>query len=391
MAFGLVHCSRPGNSDPVGNGGLSASSEPSSAVFAPPVVTSLSGTELENVCNQLGAQIAEVLDTRNFDLTAWTEQAEKLFPKLKVVWRMYAKCATPGEIETVPEAKMIYQYLFGDDTRTEATLRRLAALLCWGRLDRTWFLIRVRPNRDLIEPWMACPLVAMPYVADQHQVSCPMHGISLTFPDHFARPPLDELSRQLFNGEFNGEYRRCMDDILLKEPRSAIKIGETVADIGCGVGGNTLTMSQAVGLQGEVIASDIDGDVLGFIDFFKEYYDIKNISTLKVSDIDPGFKPNTIDRAFMIDLFNDLAGKELVTKGKVNSRTERYMQKVAESLKAGGTFVVVDRQPSEAFTAVPAPLMINYLSGFGLREVSWYNTKLGGVDKLVVIMQKQSD
>ena len=193
-----------------------------------PIRMNLQGQELEQTCDVLCAQIAEVIKTRNFSSTEWTLHAERMFPEMKLVWRIFNHSATPAEIAADPESELVYQYLLSSDERIQYTLQAIASFVCWGRLDRVWFAIFDKPSNNTMVEWGKCPLVGLPYVADSSQVSCPQHGISFTFPDHNARPQIDQLMLQFISGEFTAKKRHALDDVILKDKVSAVQLGETV-------------------------------------------------------------------------------------------------------------------------------------------------------------------
>lgn len=353
-----------------------------------PIRMNLQGEELEQTCDALSAQIADIIKTRNFTSTEWTPNAERMFPKMKLVWRMFNHTATPEEIAADPESELVYKYLLSSDDRIQYTLQVIASFVCWGRLDRVWFAIFDKPSNDTMVDWGKCPLVGLPYVADASQVSCPQHGISFTFPDHTARPQIDQLMLQFISGDFTAKRRHSLDGVLLKDKVSAVQMGEVVADIGCGVGSYTVSIAEGVGQHGQVFATDINDDVLNFVDYVSKEKNLPNITTYKVSSVDPGLRAASLDRAFMIDVFNSIAGEDLLAQRQLSTRSEKYLKKVCEALKPGGKLVLVEGQPDLNNPHVPAPVASNCLSGFGLQEVEWHEFKALGNPLYVLTMQK---
>lgn len=339
-------------------------------------------------CHDLGAGLARVLEKREFSWRGWTESAEVVFPQLSLVWRMYAGNAFESDLEANPEAQVIYDYLFGTEERAEDSIKRLAALLCWSRLDEVWLSLYGQQADKTMVSWGICPQSQLAYLADANQLSCTTHGISLTFPDHNPRPALDEVMLQLCSGGFTAVNRRELDNLLFRMPLTAIKAGETVADVGCGVGGHTLTMSRAVGAKGHVIAVDTNSEVLKFVDAAKRHFAADNITTLRASDFDPGLKPDTLDKVFMIDLYDSLVMNDFLKKGCVNPRTDRYFYRLAAALKPNGKLIIVDKRSTQREWHLPASVVAGNCSKYGLRELKWYITDIGGVPKQVVVLQK---
>ncbi|MDO5295126.1 MAG: methyltransferase domain-containing protein [bacterium] len=341
-------------------------------------------------CDELGTELAKVLDSRDYTAVSWTQGAEDIFPQLGLVWRMYAGKAHKLEIDAHPEARVIYDYLFSTEEKTEASLKRLSALLCWYRLDRAWLALSEQKNAQHLPAWGVCPQTKQSFLADKTQISCPVHGISLTIPGHNARPVLDEVMLQLCSGGFSPAKRHELDMLIFRDPIAAIKSGETVADIGCGVGAHTLAMSSAVGNNGLVYAVDINSDVLGFVEQAKKIFAIDNIATVRASDFDPALKPNSLDRAFMIDLYDSLVMNDIIKNGKVNTRTDRYFYKLSEALKPKSELIIIDKQATQNEWHLPASVVSGHWAKYGFREVKWYLMEIGGVPKQIVVLQKDT-
>ena len=138
-------------------------------------------------------------------------------------------------------------------------------------------------------------------------------------------------------------------------------------------------------------ATDINDDVLNFVDFVSKQKELPNITTYKVSPIDPSLRAGTLDRAFMIDVFNLIAGHELLSQQRLSSRSEKYLKKVCDALKPGGKLVIVEGRPDPDDPHVPAPATSACLSGLGLKEVEWHEFKALDKPMYVLTMQKPAN
>ncbi len=358
--------------------------------IAVPRTFALPEDKIEAVSDQLGREIARSLQKQpiSAELLSW---AEAMWPKVAPVWRAYAEKGQTTELQSDPELSLVFEFFFGSPESERETLQYMGQELCWGRLDRVWFAIAQRPCADNMVSWGKCPLMGLPYMANAQGVSCPHHGITLTYPHHLARPSVNELYRQLLEGQFTHDNVDNMDVPILGNQMSAIRSGETVLDLGCGVGNYTWTMCQAVGPQGKVLASDIDSDVLKFVDFVKEKRQAENVTTLHVSPIDPGVEANSLDRVFMIDVFNDFAGLEFLEEGQLNARTEQYLRLLVAGIKNGGHLVIVDRQPSPESPHIPAPTVADLLAAFGMRAVDLQDAVLSDESMYILTLERSAE
>ncbi len=336
--------------------------------MAVPRTFALPDDKIEEVSDQLGREIARSLQQQPVSAELLS-LAAAMWPKVAPVWRAYAENGTTAELQSDPELALVFEFFFGSPESERTTLQYMGQELCWGRLDRVWFAIERRYSPDNMVSWGKCPLMGLPYLADKQGVSCPHHGITLTFPHHLARPSVNELYRQLLEGQFTHKNVGNMDMPILGNKMSAVHPGETVLDLGCGVGNYTWIMCKAVGPHGKVFASDIDSNVLKFVDFVKEKRQADNVTTLHVSPIDPGVEANSLDRVFMIDVFNEFAGLEVIEEGKLNARTEQYLRLLVAGIKNGGHLVIVDRPPSPDSPHLPALTVADLLAEFGMRAV----------------------
>lgn len=109
-----------------------------------------------------------------------------------------------------------------------------------------------------------------------------------------------------------------------------IKPGMTVADIGAGSGVISAMMAKAVGEDGTVLAVDIQDEMLSLLDKKMKARGITNVKPVLGTEKNPNLKPNTVDLAFMVDVYHEFAFPYEMT------------DKLAKALKPGGRLVWVE-------------------------------------------------
>lgn len=109
-----------------------------------------------------------------------------------------------------------------------------------------------------------------------------------------------------------------------------IKPGMTVADIGAGSGVISAMMAKAVGEDGTVLAVDIQDEMLMRLDKNMKARGITNVKPVLGTEKNPNLKPNTVDLAFMVDVYHEFAFPYEMT------------DKLAKALKPGGRLVWVE-------------------------------------------------
>lgn len=109
-----------------------------------------------------------------------------------------------------------------------------------------------------------------------------------------------------------------------------IKPGMVVADIGAGSGRITAMVSPLVGDKGKVLAVDIQDEMLSLIKAKAKQRKITNIETILSTEKSPELKPNSVDLAFMVDVYHEFSFPYEMTK------------ELAKALKPGGRLVFVE-------------------------------------------------
>ncbi len=113
----------------------------------------------------------------------------------------------------------------------------------------------------------------------------------------------------------------------------ALRPGERVADIGAGSGYFTLRVARAVGPSGQVLAIDINPDILEFLDRRVKEAGLANVKTIHVEKDDPKLPAGGVDTILMVDTLHYVAGRDA------------YAKKLRAGLAPGGRVVVIDYTP----------------------------------------------
>lgn len=102
-----------------------------------------------------------------------------------------------------------------------------------------------------------------------------------------------------------------------------------VADIGAGTGYFTMRLARQVP-RGQVIATDIEADMIRYLDERAKREAITNVRALVTPPDDPQLGTRAIDRILVVDVWHHL-----------DDRTA-YARKLASALKPGGSIAIVD-------------------------------------------------
>lgn len=123
----------------------------------------------------------------------------------------------------------------------------------------------------------------------------------------------------------------------------ALRPGERVADVGAGSGYFTLRVARAVGPRGQVLAIDINPDLLEFLDRRAKEEGLANVKTVRVGKDDPRLPPAGVDTVLMVDTFHyvtDRAG---------------YARTLRAGLAPGGRIAIIDYLPWTDLPGAPPP------------------------------------
>lgn len=290
------------------------------------------------------------------------------------------------------EDRLTRDYLFGTPERTEESLTALGQWLCFWRMDGLWPGPRETTKPPALPHWAACPIDGTLYRSgDDGKVAwlqCPSHGLVMRsdFPTPENLPTED--TRQLAMGYFTEKRSHNLDAALDPATPSGIRPGETVVDLGAGVGCYTWPMARGVGPNGRVLAVDVDPGVLEFVDFVAARRPGLNVETVRATRESPNLDRESADRIFMVDVYNVIVGTELEVHGEPGKRSSSYMKQVVRALKPGGRLVLVDFHPEGALLHVPEEAAVKEVGALGLELVD--RRRLETVNMYVLTFRKAS-
>lgn len=109
-----------------------------------------------------------------------------------------------------------------------------------------------------------------------------------------------------------------------------LKPGMTVADIGAGSGRISLMMAEHVGDEGQVLAVDIQQEMLDLIRKKVKQRKIKNVELVKGTEKSPRLHESTVDLALMVDVYHEF------------EFPYEMMLELSQAMKPGGRIVFVE-------------------------------------------------
>jgi SAM-dependent methyltransferase len=110
----------------------------------------------------------------------------------------------------------------------------------------------------------------------------------------------------------------------------AIEPGSTVADIGAGTGYFMPHLSKAVGPEGEVLALDIEADMVRYMKQRAERDGLLNVAPRQVAPDDPQLGAGSVDRVLIVNTWHHIADRA------------GYAAKLEQALRPGGAIYIVD-------------------------------------------------
>ena len=187
------------------------------------------------------------------------------------------------------------------------------------------------------------------------------------------------------SGEVGRTHRSYLEDyILALNPRRPlwehtdsliahlnIKVGETIADIGCGSGFFTDKFSRLVGEKGRIYAIEIKDEHINTLNEYISDEHISNVSVIKGKE-NVLELPEQVDKMFMCSLYHVLYGV------CSDADRDKYLQSLVKLLKPDGELIIVDNGPVDDDTLpyhgpyISRELIEYQLSFYGLRLVDYY-------------------
>ncbi len=170
-----------------------------------------------------------------------------------------------------------------------------------------------------------------------------------------AYRPVSELGATEFSTEQVRDDRNEANTVM---DLANIRPGMTVADIGAGEGYYTVRLAERVGMDGRVLAQDIDQDALRRLGSRVEEDRLDNVSIKLGAEDDPRLPAGSFDRIFMVPMYHEV--------------TEPYAVRwrLRPALREGGQVIVVDvDRPADQHGLRPQLLFCEFEAiGFRLVE-----------------------
>jgi len=109
-----------------------------------------------------------------------------------------------------------------------------------------------------------------------------------------------------------------------------IKPGQVVCDMGCGNGFYTIKLAKLVGDKGQVLAVDIQHEMLELLKDRAKNAGLKNIKPILGSTVDPNLPAGGVDLILCVDVYHEF------------SNPEEMLAAMHKSLKPGGRIALVE-------------------------------------------------
>jgi ubiquinone/menaquinone biosynthesis C-methylase UbiE len=109
-----------------------------------------------------------------------------------------------------------------------------------------------------------------------------------------------------------------------------IKPGDTVADVGAGVGYLSLRIARLVGPKGSVLATDLQPQMLQMLAANAKDAGVKNIQPIRCTPTDPKLPLGQVDLALLVDVYHECSQPKDTLRG------------IRSALKTGGRLVLVE-------------------------------------------------
>jgi SAM-dependent methyltransferase len=117
-------------------------------------------------------------------------------------------------------------------------------------------------------------------------------------------------------------------DLLME--KLPVRLGEVVADIGAGTGYFTRRLAKVVGEKGEVLAVDIQPEMLDLLTNKMAELKIKNVKPILGTIADPKLPSNRVDLVLLVDVYHEF------------SHPFEMMENISKSLRPDGRVVFVE-------------------------------------------------
>jgi len=125
-----------------------------------------------------------------------------------------------------------------------------------------------------------------------------------------------------------------------------LKDGERIADIGAGSGYFSLRFARHVGAGGQVLAVDINPDMVVHLNRRIREAGLENVRTILAPPDDPLLATSSVDRVFICETWHHIADHAL------------YLGHLKKALKPGGQVIIIDFHKKATEIGPPAEMRV---------------------------------
>jgi len=176
------------------------------------------------------------------------------------------------------------------------------------------------------------------------------------WPEQYRTRTAEEMARQFEEpSRAVFRYRTAIAGLM------GLKPGMTAADIGAGSGFLARTLAERVGPTGRVVATELDGKMVAYMDARAKAEGLSNFTAVKGSIDASGLEPNSVDSAAIVNAYSYF------------DEPEAMLQSIAEAVRQDGLVVIVDVPQTGSgrdLTGVEADDVIAAAAGVGLELVN---------------------
>ncbi|HUX07885.1 MAG TPA: methyltransferase domain-containing protein [Acidobacteriota bacterium] len=115
-----------------------------------------------------------------------------------------------------------------------------------------------------------------------------------------------------------------------------VEPGMVIGEVGAGTGRYTIWLAKRVGEDGLIYANDIDKNALDHLQARCERLGLGNVKIIQGGVIEPGFPENSLDIAFMINVYHHLDDRIAL------------LRNIIPALKPGGILAIVENDPAKS-------------------------------------------
>ncbi len=126
------------------------------------------------------------------------------------------------------------------------------------------------------------------------------------------------------------ESRQREEDCAMLLKALGVKPGQTVCDLGCGNGFYKLQLAKLVCEQGQVLAVDIQPEMLHLLDERAKSEQIDNVVPVLGTQVDPGLEAESVDLILLVDVYHEF------------SHPHQMLAAMRRALKPGGRIALAE-------------------------------------------------